>query len=389
MSKNQRHTEAAREVEEVNVARLLNNLSKNPPKQPGSFTGSDATRNVNSATEPGKTFVAIDTVHTPDGMIAESYMGPDKTLYVMFRGSEVIGADTLKAGSQSYQDWIKTNAQNHGIKFGKHGISTSHETPVQMIQASQYLESMLKKYPDADVVVGGHSKGGAEATYSAAMNKDILQHRNFRVISENGDSLLLTGAFRDIQAKNNGIRQDDPFFTNNFEQVRVESASGYKEVVSSANQHISTNIYLGQIKTLRMPIDKDAAGYLRDATGSIGNMFHIVENHGADSFEVARNYDIATRNTFGNDSLSSQNAAVIQSAKDRISEVSAAADAAVNFTKRAGESVVESAKYNLAAIDRAATSIVPPFANIADRLRSARKGKSEAISEIKHGRPSV
>ena len=64
-------------------------------------------------------------------------------------------------------------------------ISFMREIPSQRM-AVEYLHTIAKKYPDSQIYICGHSKGGNLAVYSAVMCEENIQNRIVRIFSYDG-----------------------------------------------------------------------------------------------------------------------------------------------------------------------------------------------------------
>lgn len=142
------------------------------------------------------------------------------------------------------------------------------------------------------MIIAGQSKGGAESTYAAAMNKSKLEGRDFRVLATNADALFKGSLFADIVSNNAGISPDDKYF-NNFEQVRVVSNSGDKEVVSAINSNFSDAIYLGNIREIKIPPNDRNPQLASPLVWVADQTYTRIENHGAENAEKAFLYTIS------------------------------------------------------------------------------------------------
>lgn len=260
-----------RDHEDLVAARLMSHLSQNPHSRQG---------NIPSPIDSNKNLHCIERAETKAGMIAEVYEDSKGKLFLIYRGSEVISHKTFVPGTQSNKDWTNNMGQRY--------FNFSDKSPVQFREAAEFLSYVADKYPNKPLVIAGQSKGGAESAYAAAMNKQKLQNRDFRVLATNADALFRGSLFADVVSNNAGITQDDPFF-DNFDQVRVVSNSGDKELVSSLNTTFSDDaIYLGKVREIKMPPSQYPILSLFN-----DKLFGRVDNHGADNAEIAFRYTIS------------------------------------------------------------------------------------------------
>ena len=91
----------------------------------------------------------------------------DELIYVAFRGTD----DSL-IGWQEDIDMV-----------------CDFPVPAQK-RALKYLEKIAKMYPEATLIVGGHSKGGNLATYSAIYASDEVKNRICRVYNNDGPGFV-------------------------------------------------------------------------------------------------------------------------------------------------------------------------------------------------------
>lgn len=72
-------------------------------------------------------------------------------------------------------------------------------------EALQYLKAIENKYPDDDFYLGGHSKGGNLAVYSAIHSNDSIKDKIIKVFNNDGpgfkDSLVETDKYLSISSK--------------------------------------------------------------------------------------------------------------------------------------------------------------------------------------------
>ena len=149
---------------------------------------------------------------------AGTYLLPDGSIFVAFRGTD----DTLVG-------W-------------KEDLNMSFASPIpSQLQAVRYLETAAARYPNAQIRVGGHSKGGNLAQYAAihasaeiqrrilaaysndgpGFEKTVPQQKGYIAIRERLHTLIpqssVVGMFltynenyRTVSSKQNGIFQHDP-----------------------------------------------------------------------------------------------------------------------------------------------------------------------------------
>ena len=88
---------------------------------------------------------------------------PKKEIYVAFRGTD----NTLVGWKEDFY------------------MSFKNHIPAQL-DSVHYLNNIAKKYPDYNIRVGGHSKGGNLAVYSAVFSDKRIQERIIRVYNNDG-----------------------------------------------------------------------------------------------------------------------------------------------------------------------------------------------------------
>lgn len=88
---------------------------------------------------------------------------PGDLMYVSFRGTD----DTVIGWKEDFN-----------LSFKSH-------TPSQ-ISSKNYLEKIAKRYPEKRIIVGGHSKGGNLAIYSAAFVSEEVKRRIIKVYNNDG-----------------------------------------------------------------------------------------------------------------------------------------------------------------------------------------------------------
>ena len=91
----------------------------------------------------------------------------DDLIYVAYRGTD----DTL-IGWQEDIDMVCT-----------------FPVPAQK-RALKYIEKIAELYPEATLIVGGHSKGGNLATYASIYAKEETQHRIYKVFNNDGPGFV-------------------------------------------------------------------------------------------------------------------------------------------------------------------------------------------------------
>ncbi len=108
-------------------------------------------------------YVTLNDLEGEEQFAALTVGLPDGTKYIAFRGTD-----------DSLVGW-------------KEDMQLSYLFPVRaQSSAVAYLEDAAKQYPDAPLLVGGHSKGGNLAFYAAAYSNDEVKSRLLRVWSNDG-----------------------------------------------------------------------------------------------------------------------------------------------------------------------------------------------------------
>lgn len=88
---------------------------------------------------------------------------PDNLMYVAFRGTD----DTMVGWKEDFN-----------LSFKSHTSS--------QISSKNYLNAVAEKFPERNIIVGGHSKGGNLAIYSAAFCNQNVKNRIIRVFNNDG-----------------------------------------------------------------------------------------------------------------------------------------------------------------------------------------------------------
>lgn len=106
---------------------------------------------------------------------------------------------------QKNQKYISFRGTDSSLVGWKEDINMGFKKDVpSQKEAVKYLSSMAKKYKD-DLIIGGHSKGGNLAVYSAVFCKDSVKNRIERVINADGPgfdkSVILTDNYKKILNK--------------------------------------------------------------------------------------------------------------------------------------------------------------------------------------------
>lgn len=106
---------------------------------------------------------------------------------------------------QKNQKYISFRGTDSSLVGWKEDINMGFKKDVpSQKEAVKYLNSMAEKYKD-DLIIGGHSKGGNIAVYSAVFCKDSVKNRIERVINADGPgfdkSVILTDNYKKILNK--------------------------------------------------------------------------------------------------------------------------------------------------------------------------------------------
>ena len=106
---------------------------------------------------------------------------------------------------QKNQKYISFRGTDSSLVGWKEDINMGFKKDVpSQKEAVKYLNSMAEKYKD-DLIIGGHSKGGNLAVYSAVFCKDSVKNRIERVINADGPgfdkSVILTDNYKKILNK--------------------------------------------------------------------------------------------------------------------------------------------------------------------------------------------
>ena len=95
------------------------------------------------------------------------------------------GAITVHISEEEmYVSYIGTDSTINGWKED-FNMSFMESVPCQ-IAGKEYLEEVAKKYPNKKIRIGGHSKGGNVAIYSAVMASSDIQNRIIKVYNYDG-----------------------------------------------------------------------------------------------------------------------------------------------------------------------------------------------------------
>ena len=106
---------------------------------------------------------------------------------------------------QKNQKYISFRGTDSSLVGWKEDINMGFKKDVpSQKEAVKYLNSMAEKYKD-ELIIGGHSKGGNLAVYSAVFCKDSVKNRIERVINADGPgfdkSVILTDNYKKILNK--------------------------------------------------------------------------------------------------------------------------------------------------------------------------------------------
>lgn len=106
---------------------------------------------------------------------------------------------------QKNQKYISFRGTDSSLVGWKEDINMGFKKDVpSQKEAVKYLSSMAEKYKD-DLIIGGHSKGGNLAVYSAVFCKDSVKNKIERVINADGPgfdkSVILTDNYKKILNK--------------------------------------------------------------------------------------------------------------------------------------------------------------------------------------------
>lgn len=88
---------------------------------------------------------------------------PDNTIYISYRGTD----NTLIGWKEDFNMTFKSHIESQ-------------------ISAKEYLENVAKKYPDKQIRLGGHSKGGNLALYAAIFADEEIKKRILKVYNNDG-----------------------------------------------------------------------------------------------------------------------------------------------------------------------------------------------------------
>lgn len=179
--------EGARE-EPLRLADVAKSYFARPGVQRGSFDSNHdrLLRQLADSQRFGtiRLLAARKTLDRKTGMqfAAISFLLPGQNLFVAFRGTD----DTLIG-------W-------------KEDLRMSYECPVPaQIEAKKYLTEVAAAYPLRRIFVGGHSKGGNLAVYSAVNSGDEVRYRIRTVFNNDGpgfcDSTLSSEAYAEMRAR--------------------------------------------------------------------------------------------------------------------------------------------------------------------------------------------
>lgn len=120
--------------------------------------------------------------------ISERFKDLVVTDFVQTNNKEVekqFGAITIHiSDKEMYVSYIGTDSSIYGWKED-FNMSFMDYVPCQ-IEGKNYLEKIAKKYPRKNIRIGGHSKGGNVAIYSAIMADPKIQNRIIKVYNYDG-----------------------------------------------------------------------------------------------------------------------------------------------------------------------------------------------------------
>ncbi len=88
------------------------------------------------------------------------------------------------SNKEMYISFIGTDATLYGWKED-FNMAFMENVPCQ-ISGKEYLEKIARKYPNKQIRIGGHSKGGNVAIYSAITNSEKIQKRIIKVYNYDG-----------------------------------------------------------------------------------------------------------------------------------------------------------------------------------------------------------
>ena len=94
---------------------------------------------------------------------AVTILFPDDTIYISYRGTD----NTLIGWKEDFNMTFKSHIESQ-------------------ISAKEYLKNMAKKYPDKQIRLGGHSKGGNLALYAAIFADEEIKKRILKVYNNDG-----------------------------------------------------------------------------------------------------------------------------------------------------------------------------------------------------------
>ena len=108
-------------------------------------------------------YIEITDTHAEKQYASITIHLSDKEKYISFRGTD----STLVGWKEDFN------------------MSFLYDIPSQL-EALKYLNNIGTKYPNSELIVGGHSKGGNVAVYSSIYADDTIQNRIKKVINAEG-----------------------------------------------------------------------------------------------------------------------------------------------------------------------------------------------------------
>ena len=242
------------EMEEVETIKSISNKMKNFKNEEFRYNGdkqlitnlgiSRRFRNMkvtdfvqNNEKENEKQFGAI-VIHTSEDELYVSYIGTDATIY----------------------GW----KEDFNMAF-------MENVPCQ-VEGKKYLEEIAKKYPNKKIRIGGHSKGGNVAIYSALTVSEEIQDRIIKVYNYDGPGF--SKQFVERYNKNAIISKINTYFPQEgYEVVQSVEKGIYQHDIFSWQVMGTELIYSAKLTNTSEAINKTVTNWLENTTNEQRKIF--------------------------------------------------------------------------------------------------------------------
>ncbi len=202
---------------------------------------------------------------------ATTFIIDEKLLYVSYRGTD----DTI-------------------VGF-KENLNMSFSAPVPgQVDAVKYLKMILEKYPQKEVIVGGHSKGGNFAVFAVTGLTDGERERISKIYNNDGpgftENILKSSAYKKTVGKVQKFTPEDSFvgiLMDDEEECAVVSASSSFGILQhdGMNWDVMGNKFVKKESTSKKSkfIDKTIKHWLEDLNKEereefVDQLYEIVRN---------------------------------------------------------------------------------------------------------------